>query len=447
VNLDRFGLLHDARRGLIKAQQRGGSSSKQPAIPKGPGGVTAAALERLFEAAVAAKKKKKKKKNTGGSKLKTKVKPKPSKPAAKKPAKTKAKSKPKKANSPTEKREELKKKFELVDFAEDITQMSLTKLREHFGYRSGKINKALFANNVIWQVFRQIRDGRPPAYFATGGSIRCFWYIVKGVVQEHPRVFNVEKDLDGLFSKQLVQMIKLGLLSYKDLNIIDDRKGFRKLAPLYGNPHIILLGEKFSFLSKLTEVALQYGITIQCSKGMPSLVMADTMITEMAEAGYDMSQEFVILTFTDFDPTGWNIGNTFVRHLKQLGIKNVRTFDQYPTRRSCLDVVCPHELPSDFVERARLTMRTKLQRAALTKKWAIATGGLYKRGGTEYAVSAEEHLEVFDQMLAEKIAPFLRQKPEAFTRLINLEYLSETMGQYLLERVLTVPPTAEQNGE
>jgi hypothetical protein len=437
VNLDRFGLLNDTRRGLLKAQQLGGGpSSRQPAASKEPGSSAAAAFERLFEAAVAAKKKK-----PGGSKPKTKVTAKPSKPAAKKPAKTKSKAK--KASSSEERREELKKKFGLIDFAEDITEMSLEKLRKHFGYQSGTINKAIFANNVIWQVYRQIRDGKPPAYFATGGSIRCFWYIVKKVVQLHPRVFKVKKDLDSLFSKQLVQMIKLGLLSYKDLNIIDDRKGFRKIAPLYGNPHIILLGEKFSFLSKLIEVALQYGITIQCSKGMPSLVMADTMITEMAEAGYDMSQEFVILTFTDFDPTGWNIGNTFVRHLKQLGVKNVRTFEQYPTKRNCLDVVCPHELSSDFVERARLTMRAKLQRAALTKKWAIATGGLYKRGGTEYAVSAEEHLEVFDQMLADKIAPFLRQKPEVFTRKINLEYLSEVMGQYLLERVLAVQPPAE----
>ena len=275
MNLDRFGLLHDARRGLLKAQQQGGPSSRQPAASKEPGGSAAAAFERLFEAAVAAKKKK-----PGGSKPKTKVTAKPSKPAAKKPAKTKSKAK--KASSPEEKREELKKKFGLIDFAEDITQMTLEKLREHFGYQSGTINKALFANNVIWQVYRQIRDGHPPAYFAKGGSIRCFWYIVKKVVQDHPRVFKVKKDLDSLFSKQLVQMIKLGLLSYKDLNIIDDRKGFRKIAPLYGNPHIILLGEKFSFLSKLIEVALQYGITVQCSKGMPSLVMADTMITRVA---------------------------------------------------------------------------------------------------------------------------------------------------------------------
>ena len=83
------------------------------------------------------------------------------------------------------------------------------------------------------------------------------------------------------------------MLSYKDLNLNDDRESARRIAPLYGNPHIILMGEKFSFLPKLIEVGLQYGITIQCSKGMPSLIMADTMITEMAEAGYDMSQEFI----------------------------------------------------------------------------------------------------------------------------------------------------------
>lgn len=438
MNLDRFGLIHDARRGLLKAQQQGGSSSKQPAATKGPGGATAAALERLFEAAVAAKKKKKKK--TGRSKSKAKVKPKPSKPGAKKPAKAKAKAK--KTKTPEDQLEKLRKKFEIVDFDEDITQMNLDTLRRHFGYISGTINKGLFVNNVIWQVYRLVKAGKAPEFIKNGGNVRSLWYYVKKVVQDHPRVFKVKKDMDSLFSKQLTAMVRAGLLSYKDLNITDDRESFRRLAPLYGNPHIILLGEKFSFLSKLIEVALQYGITIQCTKGMPSFVMADTMITEMAAAGYDMSQEFIILTFTDFDPTGWNIGNTFARHLKQLGIKNIRQFNQYPTPRDCLDVVCPHELPPDFLERARNTIKTKLKRAALTRKWAIATGGLYKRGGIEYAVSAEEHLEFFDAKLAEKIAPFLRQKPEVFTRLINLEYLSDMMGQYLLERVLAAQPAA-----
>ena len=439
MNLDRFGLFQDDDRGLLKTRLSGPSSSKKAPASKRQGG--AETFERLFAAAVAAKKKKKK-----GTPVKPKektAKPPQAKSRTKKTAKKPAKKTPSKAKkadtpSPGEQHEKLKKQFELVDFTEDITQMSLDTLRRHFGYISGSINKALFVNNAIWQVYRLVKAGKAPEFIKNGGNVRSLWYYVKKVVQDHPRVFNVKKDMDGLFSKQLTAMVKAGLLSYKDLNVTDDRESFRRIAPLYGNPHIILLGEKFSFLSKLIEVGLQYGITIQCTKGMPSFVMADTMITEMAEAGYDMSQEFVILTFTDFDPTGWNIGNTFARHLKELGVKNIRRFSQYPAPRDCLDVVCPHDLSSEFLQRARTTMRAKLQRAALTRKWALATGGLYKRGGINYAVSAEEHLEFFDTMLAEKIAPFLVQRPEVFTRMINLEYLSDMMGQYLLERVLTV---------
>jgi hypothetical protein len=424
VNLDRFGLYQDDERGLLKTRLSSPSSSKKAPASKRQG--SAETFERLFTAAVAAKKKKKG----------TTAKPPQAKTKNKKPVK-KAPSKAQKTETPSSK-EELKKKFELVDFEEDITQMSLETLRRHFGYISGSINKGLFVNNVIWQVYRLFQAEKAPPFIKNGGSVRSFWYHVKKVVQDHPRAFKVKKDLDGLFSKQLAEMVRAGLLSYKDLKITDDRESFRKLAPLYGNPHIILLGEKFSFLSKLIEIHLQYGITIQCSKGMPSLVMADTMFTEMAEAGYDMSQEFIILTFTDFDPTGWNIGNTFARHLKEIGVKNIRSFNQYPTPRDCLDVVCPHDLPADFLERSRLVMKAKLQRAALTRRWALATGGLYKRGGINYAVSAEEHLGFLDAMLAEKIAPFLVQRPEVFTRMINLEHLSEIMGKYLLERVLTV---------
>ncbi len=429
MNLERFGLIHDAELGLFHVHRPG----------VGPLERAAAAASKLDRSGLD--------RSPAATKKKKKPAPKPTKkpsrpPKSKKPAVATTKAKAKKTTtaplSPEEQREKLRKQFGLVDFTDDITQMSLELLRQHFGYDSGTINKGLFVNNVIWQIYRLFQIGEAPPFIKNGGSVRSFWYHVKKVVQDHPRSFKVDKDLDGLFSKQLSAMVRAGLLSYKDLKITDDRESFRRLAPLYGNPHIILLGEKFSFLSKLIEISLQYGITIQCSKGMPSLVMADTMITEMAEAGYDMSQEFIILTFTDFDPTGWNIGNTFARHLKELGIKNIRRFNQYPTPRDCLDVVCPHELPADFVESARLTLKAKLQRAALTRRWALATGGLYKRGGINYAVSAEEHLGFLDAKLAEKIAPFLVQKSEVFSRLINLEYLSDMMGKYLLERVLTV---------
>jgi hypothetical protein len=421
MNFDRFGLVRDPERGLLKVAP----ASKRPIDPFESG---------IFFATGKTKKGKSKK---TASKVKSK-----SKKATKAKAKKKA-IKPKTPAAPTQpslpdQRQKLVEKYGLIDLAEDITQMSLEKLREHFGYQSGTINKSLFVNNAIWQVYRLVQVGKAPPFVANGGNVRSLWYYVKKIVQEHPRAFNVKKDLDSTFSKQLSQMVKDGLLSYKDLNVSDDREAFRRIGPLYGNPHIILLGEKFSFLSKLIEVGLTYGITIQCSKGMSSLVMADTMLTEMADAGYDLSQEFIILNFTDFDPTGWNIGNTFARHLKELGVKNIRSFDQYPTPRDTLDVVCPHDLPSEVLQRIRGPIKAKLKDDKLTRRWALATGGLYKRGGIEHVVTAEEHLEFFDAMLAEKIRPFLVQQPEVFTRLINLEYLSETMGKFLLERILTV---------
>lgn len=430
MNLERFGLLQDPELGLLQAHGPGSWTERAPAVSKSTLRSRAELLERAFAAPSKKKKTAEKpaKKKPPQPAESTKTKP-------KKPTKAKAKAKPPKETPlPGELQEKLKKKFKLVDFAEDITQMSLDTLRRHFGYISGSINKALFVNNIIWQVYRLGKTGDAPAFIKNGGNIRSFWYYVKKVVRDHPRVFNVDKDLDSLFSKQLSKMVKDGLLSYKDLNITDDRGAVRRLGPSYGNPHIILLGEKISFLSKLIDVGLQYGITVQCSKGMPSLVMADTMLTEMAQAGYDMSQEFIILTFTDFDPTGWNIGNTFARHLNDLGVKNIRSFNQYPTPRNCLDVVCPHDLSSDFLEGARNKITAKLQRGALTRRWANATGGLYKRGGTDYAVSAEEHLDFFDAMLAEKIAPFLRRKPEAFTKLINIEYLDDAFEVYAYER-------------
>ena len=262
MNLDRFGLLQDPEFGLLRAPQTGAFLERAPAASTGTRSLRGEVLERSFGAPTPAKKKKKKKTATA-------AKPTKKKPSKKTKTKAKKPAEKAKATSKEEQRELLKNQFELVDFTEDITQMSLDTLRRHFGYISGAIDKGLFVNNVIWQVYRLFQTGEAPPFIKNGGSVRSFWYHVKKVVQDHPRAFKVKKDLDGLFSKQLSAMVRAGLISYKDLKITDDRESFRKLAPVYGNPHIILLGEKFSFLSKLIELHLQYGITIQCSKGMP----------------------------------------------------------------------------------------------------------------------------------------------------------------------------------
>ena len=348
--------------------------------------------------------------------------------------------------------DDLKKKFGLIDLNVDITTMNLRTLRRYFGNKNGTtIDKGHFVRNVIWQIYRYTKAGKPPPIIENGGNIRSIWYHVKKLVREHARAFKLKGELANLISKHLTEMVQAGLLSYKDLNLMDDRRPYRRLAPSYGNPRVILIAEKISFFSKMVALGVRYGATVQITRGVPSLICIDTMLTEMAEAGHDLTQQFIIFDYCDFDPVGWNIGETFVEHLRDFGVTNIARFRQYRGERGCLDLVNPHELDSDFLKQVRHRLKrrkagaeltthqakaSKRSRASLVSRWVASTGGLYGRNGTTYGVSAEEFLHLLDEHSDAKVIPRLETPPEAFFRLSAFQGLNEALRPYLVQRLI-----------
>ena len=354
-----------------------------------------------------------------------------------------------------------KKKLGLIDLPKSILKMAAEEVLELFSKDGDgkKLDKNLFARNVVWHFYRLILAGKPPDFSEQGCNIRTIFYVLKPILTAN-RIFtdNTEKtkkgkekdDNDiasfyGNFSKAFQDMVIAGIVSYKDFNIVDDRKYFRFLPPARFNTHIILLGEKKAFVGRFMALASKYGTIGQITRGRSTILMTDTMLTEMFELGYDFSRSISILSFCDFDPVGTSIPYHFVKHLKMLGFYNINHFEQYGNkvmrrktgerngkpvykkieqRRPCLDIVNPHDFDSDTRSRMRHVLKASLRDNPSTADWAFITGGVTGTGkNTRYAISAEQFLPYVSEHLERKLKPLLLVPQEQVgltTTLINL---------------------------
>ena len=335
--------------------------------------------------------------------------------------------------------------------------MSAKDLLRHFHLPGNpeEVDKNLFARNIVWHFYREIEAGRTPDFAKEGCNIRTIFYIVKPIFTEK-KVFNNVDSFYGNFTEAFKTLVEAGLVSYRDFNIMDDRKPFRFLPDSDFNTNVLLLAEKKAFVGRFSALASRYGVMAQITDGQSTLLMTDTMLTEMFEAGFDMSKNLNVLSFCDFDPVGSSIPYHFVEHLKVLGFHNVNEFTQYgdkvmnrPTgdrrnrnsqpayvkirqRRPCLDIVNPHELPRDVVERIRHTLKAEIQNNPSTADWAFITGGVTGTGrNKEYAISSEQFLPYVDEHLEKKILLLLEKPPEVVGRRSNFKFLHKAIREYI----------------
>lgn len=184
------------------------------------------------------------------------------------------------------------------------------------------------------------------------------------------------------------------------------------------------------------------------------------MLTEMFEAGFDLNRSLSILSFCDFDPVGTSIPYHFVQHFKTLGFHNINEFAQYgdqtmnrltdtndsegrpiykkvSQRRPCLDIVNPHELDRDIINRIRHRLEPSVQDNPSTADWAFITGGVTGTGrNKEFAISSEQFLPYLDEHLEKKLMPLLAKPAEAVGRRSNLKFLTKAIKEYIGTRAL-----------
>lgn len=380
--------------------------------------------------------------------------------------------------------EKTKKKRGVIDFdkppitiVNEVVSFHLTadEVLELFPKKNNpdKLDKNLFARNIVWQLYQLAQGGNPPEFMAKGCNMRTIFYLFKPTLTAN-KIFtdDTEKtkkekekdegDIDsfyGNFTRAVQDLVLDGLISYRDLFIQDDRKPFRFLPPARFNTHILLLAEKKAYLGRFLAYASKYGVMAQITNGRSTYLMTDTMLTEMFDLGYDFSKDLTILSFCDFDPVGSSIPYHFTKHLKKLGFHNVTHFEQYGNktyrldtgtkkngrkvyekvsqRRPCLDIVNPLELDSETRERIRHALKPSQRDDYSTMKWARITGGVTGTGrNTKYAISAEQFLPYINEQLEKKIAPLLAVPSEEVGLSSSLKALTRALQRHIGIRAL-----------
>lgn len=218
------------------------------------------------------------------------------------------------------------KKLGIIDIPpeDDILSMKPARVKKLFGYQNGNTKVDVFLLNVIWQIYRQIQIGQLPEFYLKRGYIRGMWYHLKPRLERYQ---GLKGDHYGAMISALTKLVRKGLCGYLDFNFRDRDAETYQVG--HYNPHIILLTEKDGLISVVEDLRARYGCTTITTGGKPSFMSTNYLVGKLLKDGVDPTQTFVCLSVVDFDPTGYVIGSTFIKQLKESGIRSFHTFDQY----------------------------------------------------------------------------------------------------------------------
>lgn len=347
---------------------------------------------------------------------------------------------------------ELKKGVVLRHFDRSILDdMSKKELLKHFGWKTtNNLRLEPFFVNAIWQFYEQIRAGRPPEFYYKRGYIRGMWYPIKTPMSRHgfPQF---REDLSGTMGTALETLVEAKLCTYREFQFTDDNSAVRLIGE--GNPHIILMTEKEGFFGMLRQAHERYGCTVIATGGVAPLISTTYMVEEMVARGIDIAnQKFAVLSLCDFDPTGFNIAEEFVKDLQLCGVQHFHQFEQYGRKDyPWLDLVRPATIEpgwdiDDHYYRIhrRFVKPPKDGGEPWAKKWARTTGGIDGQGGLgekwKYGMQADEYREAHVAQLVERfIVPLLKVGAGAVQRRQQMKDLEQALGQYLIHRMTTGP--------
>ena len=250
--------------------------------------------------------------------------------------------------------------------------------------------------NVIWQVVRMRALGQPPDY---GHDHRGFWYLpLFPVLQRLGFLCPDDVTAEGLvwslsppdalylqYQRVLADLIGTWrLFTYRDLGFDDGRPDLRAIGATH--PHVVLVVEKASLLREARAVAEQFGVSFVVLGG-GSTYLAVEFLAEALRPALAPEQLVHAVAYVDFDPSGWQIAETFVRQMARYGIATDR-----------LDHLIQ---PSCFTRGERsslaypLPATTQAQRT-LARQWVSRSGGV---DGRAFGIHAD-HLRPLPRVLA-----------------------------------------------
>jgi hypothetical protein len=327
----------------------------------------------------------------------------------------------------------------IIPLPKPIMEMTLKEIRTHFGYATTKgIKKTLLMRNLIWQLYTQIQAGQPPDFYKKQGFIRGMWYFIKKKFSTH---HPLRGDMYNLMSSELTLMVRKGLFSYADFNFRDRDADSWKLG--FDNPHIILASEKDGFITIMEDLHRRYGCdTITCG-GVPSFMTINYMVESMQRYEIDMEQTFHIITFCDFDPSGYNVSESLVEHFHDSGLKNVHYFNQWGEKsksRPWLELAVPENFP-DNLKNFRYRLPKSTWDNPTTVDWIKLTGGInadkWKKGKPTYGLESDEFdFDLILQLFDDALQPLLTSPSDGVIQRNALQELRQEIEQMAIVKFL-----------
>jgi hypothetical protein len=315
-------------------------------------------------------------------------------------------------------------------YDEDLLDQDHEWLRQRFPRDAKRILKSAYFRNVVWQTLERIRaathPSQQPEFYHKRGLIRGMWYYFKPRIDHLPEF---KGDHAGRINEALQAMVEAGVLSYTDFQFRDDAANNRRLG--VDNPHILLAAEKDGFLTLMLSLYEKYGCHVFTHGGTPGLLSTNYFVSELVEAGIDLTQEFVCFSIVDFDPKGTVIMRTFTEQLQTCGVRNFKTFRQYPGRPKpdlYFDIVKPQALPPGV---SYLDVRYNLPKIEQKKWWGEETGGPNGRGDYKHGIESDEfRTEHLHALVEQAVTPHLRVSSAAVQKRFSLRAISQALSDF-----------------
>ena len=324
--------------------------------------------------------------------------------------------------------DEILKALKIKHYDKNILEMSKAEIFQEFGNGPKRLNKSLFIKNVIWQTYEKLKAGETPFDI---GNLRSFWYYIKDTLD---RIKANKGDPYLVVSDMFMVMVQAGLFKYRDFRFDDDDKGNRWHARKY--PNIIFFAEKTSYNDILQEINRAFDVTTMASGGQPSYLSAEYFVDELRARKVDLSQEFVIFSFVDFDPSGDIIASTFAENLMDNGIKNIRTFPgPFYKGFKRKDIFVPENM-DDAQRKRTFLLPLRFRKSGIAAKWAARTGGIdgkknFKFGIEANSMSKAQILQFFVAELSKVISVDL----EAIAKFWEMTTLQTRMRDFALKKL------------
>jgi len=274
-------------------------------------------------------------------------------------------------------------------------------------------------------------------------SLRGFWYSnVKptldklGLLTENDQEEDNLTQWDKTLSHYMAELVRLGVLSYQDLKIVDNSRqreapketyrpasiasyGYKvRIAP-YSN--IIICTEKDTAYNIIRDVSQFFGCSCISGKGQNSLGAMEDLLRQIKKRAGD-SKPIYILTMTDYDPAGYYIAETFKTQIQDLRLILGLKSEVYIKRIG----ITPDQLTREEVEANKYSPKK-----ANIEKWLQITGGINgEPKGLELDAFSPDRIR---ELFIENIKPYI--DTNLYTKFIKPAYLQKVILEAIQDKV------------